>query len=62
MSAYFTFSRLSNAGRSQLSATVETRSTFVRKLSPLPLNNRPRRILNDDTPAERFARLLITHT
>jgi IS30 family transposase len=26
------------------------------------LNNRPRRILNDDTPAERFARLLITHT
>lgn len=26
------------------------------------LNNRPRKILNDDTPAERFARLLVTHT
>jgi IS30 family transposase len=26
------------------------------------LNNRPRRILNDDTPSERFARLLTTHT
>jgi IS30 family transposase len=25
------------------------------------LNNRPRRVLNDDTPAERFARLLATH-
>lgn len=26
------------------------------------LNNRPRRILNDDTPAQRFARLLNNHT
>ena len=26
------------------------------------LNNRPRKTLNDDTPAERFARLLNTHT
>jgi hypothetical protein len=26
------------------------------------LNSRPRRILNDHTPAERFARLLTTHT
>jgi IS30 family transposase len=26
------------------------------------LNNRPRQSLNDDTPAERFARLLNNHT